>query len=144
MLRSFQRRRDHPANAVQSHLAQNRLLAASAPLNVLKCLACEAFLNNNVRQDTLMHYACEAFLNNVRIPDSIASTTEFLLFHKFLSTMQGLTAYRTEWVIWGDEERLAGSVDFIAIDERGDLVIVDWKRSKGMKTTSAQAWGKTT
>ena len=90
-----------------------------------------------------MHYACEAFLKNVRIPDSIASTTEFLLFRKFLSTMQGLTAYRTEWVIWGDEERLAGSVDFIAIDERGDLVIVDWKRSNGTKTTSAQAWGKT-
>ena len=74
-------------------------LQRSAPLDVLKCLACEAFLNNNVRQDTLMHYACEAFLNNVRIPDSIASTTEFLLYRKFLSTMQGLTAYRTEWVI---------------------------------------------
>ena len=86
-----------------------------------------------------MHYVCEAFLNNVRIPDSIASTTEFLLFRKFLSAMRNLTAYRTEWVIWGDEERLAGSVDFIAMDEGGDLVIVDWKRSKGMKTTSAQA-----
>ena len=94
------------------------------------------------RQGTLMHYSCEAFLNNVRIPERIESSTEFKLFRKFLSIMQNLTAYRTEWVIFGDEERLAGSVDFVAIEECGDLVIVDWKRSKGMKTTSSLSYGK--
>ena len=89
-----------------------------------------------------MHYSCEAFLNNVHIPERIESTTEFQLFRKFLLSMQNLTAYRTEWVIFGDEERLAGSVDFIAIEEGGDLVVVDWKRSKGMKTTSSLSYGK--
>ena len=84
------------------------------------------------RQGTFMHYACEAFLNNVNIPDRNVSTTEFKLFRKFLSTMRNLTAYRTEWVIWGNEERLAGSVDFIAVDNQGHLVLVDWKRSRGI------------
>jgi hypothetical protein len=32
--------------------------------------------------------------------------------------------------VWGDEEWLAGCIDFVAMQPDGDLVIVDWKRSK--------------
>jgi hypothetical protein len=44
----------------------------------------------------------------------------------------GLTSFRTEWQIWGTEEWLAGSVDFVAINESGELHIFDWKRSRNL------------
>jgi RecB family endonuclease NucS len=44
----------------------------------------------------------------------------------------GLTAYRSEWVVWGDEEWLAGCIDFVAMQPDGHLVIIDWKRSKAL------------
>ena len=95
------------------------------------------------RDGTQMHYACEAWLNQVHIPQSIQDTVEFRLFQKFLLQMQGLTAYRTEWVIYADRERLAGSIDFVAVNEdTGELTLVDWKRSKAMRTKGELSYGK--
>jgi hypothetical protein len=48
--------------------------------------------------------------------------------------LKGVTAYRTEWTIFGEEERLAGSIDFVAKMPNGDLVLFDWKRSKVLRT----------
>ena len=95
------------------------------------------------RDGTQMHYACEAWLNQVHIPQRIQDTVEFRLFQKFLLQMQGLTAYRTEWVIYADQERLAGSIDFVAVNEdTGELTLVDWKRSKAMRTKGELSYGK--
>jgi len=33
-------------------------------------------------------------------------------------------------MIFGEEERLAGSIDFVATDGAGKLHLFDWKRSK--------------
>lgn len=69
----------------------------------------------------------EAYLNRCPIdPD----TPEFRLFKQFLSGLGGLTAYRTEWMIYADAENLAGSIDFCAQDSDGALILFDWKRSK--------------
>ncbi len=57
---------------------------------------------------------------------------EFQLFLEFLSTLTGYTAYRTEWWIFADKERLAGSIDFAATDARGELLLIDWKRAKNI------------
>ncbi len=58
---------------------------------------------------------------------------EFELFLKFATNLRGLTVYRTEWCIFGDEEKLAGSVDMAAINTNGALVLFDWKRSKNLR-----------
>ena len=44
--------------------------------------------------------------------------------------LAGLTAYRTEWMILGKDEWLAGSIDFVAQGQHGELILIDWKRSK--------------
>lgn len=44
--------------------------------------------------------------------------------------LRGLRAFRTEWMIYAEQERLAGSIDFVAIDDKGELHLFDWKRSK--------------
>ncbi len=57
---------------------------------------------------------------------------EFRMFMNFVREVMdklGLKPFRTELVIFGDDENIAGSVDFIAIDPKtGELVIFDWKR----------------
>ena len=40
--------------------------------------------------------------------------------------------FRTEWAIFSDAECLAGSIDFVARQQDGRLVLFDWKRSKGL------------
>jgi hypothetical protein len=58
-----------------------------------------------------MHLHFELWLNRKTFADS---SVEFSMFLKFLSTLKNLTAYRTEWQIFGEEECLAGSIDFVA------------------------------
>ena len=74
-----------------------------------------------------MHYQFECWMNWVAVP---ADSTEMQLFLKFVRGLDGLTAYRTEWTIFAEAERLAGSIDFVAQDANGLLVIFDWKRTK--------------
>ena len=38
--------------------------------------------------------------------------------------------YRTEWMVYHEELRLAGSIDMIFENEDGSLQIYDWKRCK--------------
>ena len=69
-----------------------------------------------------------------------ADSLEMRLFQKFVRGFAGLTAFRTEWMIYGDAERLAGSIDFVASNARGDLVIFDWKRSKDVLLPQRCCW----
>ena len=39
-------------------------------------------------------------------------------------------AYRTEWIIFDEEIKLAGSVDMCYTDKEGNYYLFDWKRSK--------------
>ncbi len=55
------------------------------------------------------------------------------MFLRYIGTLCGLTVYRTEWCIFGDEERLAGSVDMVATNSDGDLILFDWKRSTNLR-----------
>ena len=65
---------------------------------------------------TWMHLTFELWLNRDPVP---MGGPEMALFQKFVRTLDGLTAYRTEWEIWGLEENLAGSIDFVAQAEDG-------------------------
>ena len=89
---------------------------------------------------TWMHFTCELWLN--RCPTPMCST-EMELFMKFVQSLGGLRAYRTEWEIFGAQEWLAGSIDFVAesvVD--GSLVVVDWKRTKQLRHKFATRFGE--
>jgi len=60
-----------------------------------------------------MHLTFEMWLNRDPVPEQSPEMKSFL---EYITTLQGLTAYRTEWKIYGEEESLAGSVDFLAQD----------------------------
>jgi hypothetical protein len=45
-----------------------------------------------------------------------------------------MTPYRTEWLVWMEEIKLAGSIDMLYKKDDGTFAIYDWKRSKKIET----------
>ena len=68
-------------------------------------------------------------------------SVEFSYFKQFLIDHSDLTPYRTEWCIWDENLRLAGSVDMVYIHDDNTVSIYDWKRSKEIKQNNS--WGET-
>ena len=86
---------------------------------------------------TNMHYDIECFYNNI---ESSNKSIEYEYFKAFATKFKHLKPYRTEWMIYDKELKLAGSIDMIFENEDGTLSIYDWKRSKEIKKTSS--WNK--
>ena len=79
---------------------------------------------------TKMHYDIECFYNNMKVDnDSI----EYQYFNKFHQDHKDLKPYRTEWMVYDKDLRLAGSIDMIFENPDGTLRIYDWKRCKEIK-----------
>ena len=55
----------------------------------------------------------------------------FLTFYAELG--KNLVPYRSEWMIFDEELKLAGSIDFITSNDDGSISLYDWKRSKEIK-----------
>lgn len=79
---------------------------------------------------TAMHANIEATYNDVEVEDT---SPEFLMFQQFRADHAHLVPYRTEWVVYSEELRIAGSIDMVFRNEDGTLSIYDWKRSKEIK-----------
>jgi hypothetical protein len=54
----------------------------------------------------------------------------------------GFEPFRTEWLVFKDDIKLAGSIDMIYKKPDGTLAIYDWKRAKEMKYDNAWQSGK--
>ena len=82
---------------------------------------------------TKMHYDIECFYNDmdIEIEEDCVEFDYFLRFEQDYG--EKLTPYRTEWMVWDKDLRLAGSIDMIFENEDGSLVIYDWKRCKEIK-----------
>ena len=78
---------------------------------------------------TWTHHLIELFLNGeiVRYHNK-----EIELFLKFLATLNHCVSYRTEWRVFAEDLKLAGSIDFVAKAEDETMIIIDWKRSKDL------------
>ncbi len=97
---------------------------------------------------TTMHFHIECFMNQeVEYEDGSVckythddllqvyeplpeNTPEWDYFLKFVKDFPHLKPYRTEWMIYDEELKLAGSIDMVYENEDGSLSIYDWKRSK--------------
>ena len=120
--------------AVKSLLAEHPALRQDLLLLALTDEQIQAkWEANRVRSANLgtwMHLQFELWLNRCPVNED---TPEMNLFFKFITSLRGLRVFRTEWTIFGEEEKLAGSIDCLFIDKAGHLVIVDWKRSKMLR-----------
>lgn len=87
------------------------------------------------KKGTEMHYDIECYYNNMQVNND---TDEFNYFLRFAEDYKHLKPYRTEWMVYYEELRLAGSIDMLFQDDSGDLWIYDWKRTKELNPESFQ------
>jgi hypothetical protein len=95
---------------------------------------------------TAMHYEIECFYNTPpeQQQQSTATTPEFKYFLNFNNEYKStLRPYRTEWTVFHEEARIAGSIDMIyeliqpdATTDAADLTIYDWKRCREITKTN--------
>ena len=83
---------------------------------------------------TEMHYAIECYYGGRAPPPPHSWERAELLppqFVAFVAANPSLKPYRTEWMIFDEDVRLAGSIDMVYENETdGTLMIYDWKRCK--------------
>ncbi len=107
---------------------------------------------NASEKGTAMHLAIEQFLNGaidvsffkcpvenpnkVDVPEEVLNSKEWKYFLNFWKDYgDDLVPHRMEWEVWVEEIRLAGSIDAVFYRKSTkDYIILDWKRSKEIKT----------
>jgi hypothetical protein len=89
---------------------------------------------------TAMHLAIEQFLHGHPeiIEPAVKETPEWKYFMNFWNDVkEDLVPYRSEWEVWSEEYKLAGSIDMVFYRRSDDsYVIYDWKRSKEIKQSA--------
>ena len=96
---------------------------------------------------TAMHYEIECFYNTPpEQQQSTATTPEFKYLLNFNNEYKStLRPYRTEWTVFHEEARIAGSIDMVyeliqpdatASADAADLTIYDWKRCREITKTN--------
>ena len=86
---------------------------------------------------TKLHYDIECYYN--KIPNENESI-EYQFFKNFLEKYTDLIPYRTEWTVFHEELKIAGSIDMVFENKDGTLQIYDWKRCK--EITKSNSWNK--
>lgn len=90
---------------------------------------------------TELHERIETFYNTIAEAQATAkeeeNAVEWNYFLEFVAHHKHLKPYRTEWMIFDETLKIAGSIDMVFENEDGTLSIYDWKRSKDIvKTTN--------
>lgn len=99
---------------------------------------------------TDLHYEIECFNNDKRFQFSYSNKELYEIYmidfkeklefipiewHYFLNFIRDnptLIPYRTEWTIYNEDVKIAGSIDMVYENPDGTLSIYDWKRSKNI------------
>ena len=89
----------------------------------------EEFMNAN---DLASGYNHQKLLENYRLveEDSVIRGPEWQFFLKFVEDHPEMKPFRTEWMIYHEDVKLAGSIDMVYENPDGTLSIYDWKRAK--------------
>ena len=83
---------------------------------------------------TMMHAKIERYY----LGGTNESDDTYRLFEQFTQHYH-LNPYRTEWTIYDEESGIAGTLDFLNL-EQGVFTIFDWKRSNKIDPTERNPW----
>jgi ATP-dependent exoDNAse (exonuclease V) beta subunit len=98
----------------------------------------ENFMNNSGINAGYTH---KQLLDNYRcLEDDVVRGPEWQFFLKFVEDHPHMKPYRTEWMIYDEDVKLAGSIDMVYENPDGTLSIYDWKRAK--EITKDNNWNK--
>ena len=92
----------------------------------------ECFMNSNVLMFDYTHYELLHQYNILIKYDKkyLDLGLEWNYFINFIDNFPKLKPYRTEWIIFDEDLKIAGSIDMVYENPDGTLSIYDWKRSK--------------
>lgn len=68
------------------------------------------------------------------VPQPGAEWDYFCLFQRDYVAKRGFIPFRTEWLVFDEAHKVAGSIDMVYMKPDGTLAIYDWKRTKELKT----------
>ena len=86
---------------------------------------------------TLMHYDIECYYNEMPV---VNDSVEYKLFQMFVKEYPQLEAFRTEWTVFYEEAKIAGSIDMVFKNkDTGKYEIYDWKRVKEINMSAFKA-----
>ena len=97
----------------------------------------ECFMNDKRMQCEYTHkelyqiYNCDYIKTNSNYHNE--KGLEWKYFIEFVKDTPELKPYRTEWTVYHEELKLAGSIDMVYENQDGTLSIYDWKRSKDIR-----------
>lgn len=102
----------------------------------------ECFMNSNVLR---FDYTHKELLQQYNIwikyeKKYLDFGVEWSYFLKFVSDFPDMKPYRTEWTIYDEDIKLAGSIDMVYENPDGTLSIYDWKRCADI--VKVNAWNK--
>lgn len=102
----------------------------------------ECFMNSNVLRFDYTHREL-LYQHNILIKYDkryLDFGIEWTYFMNFVRDFPELKPYRTEWTVYHEDLRLAGSIDMVYENPDGSLSIYDWKRSADI--IKVNAWNK--
>lgn len=93
----------------------------------------EYFMNEkNIKCDYTNKDLYEYYITNYTQEHPLSKSIEWQYFINFIRDYPDLKPYRTEWTIYDEELKIAGSIDMIYENPDGTLSIYDWKRAKNI------------
>jgi len=103
----------------------------------------ELFMNNSrlpypyTHRDLLHDYVAQYHAGKINLTDPASpySTTEWKYFLNYLNDNPTMLPHRTEWRIYDEDLKLAGSIDMMYRLGDGTFAIFDWKFTKEMILT---------
>lgn len=123
------------ANQIKDQWSQNGAAVSGAGTNLHFDIEC--FMNQDLKND----YTHRNLLENYQKNPNNNVSEEWNYFLKFIHENPRLQPYRTEWMIYDEELKIAGSIDMVYENPDETLSIYDWKRAK--EITKTNGFGET-
>lgn len=127
------------ANEIKALWNSNGSAAANSGTNLHEQI--ETFMNDKrftieyTHRELLQEYLMS------RKYESVERGIEWDFFLKFVEDYPHLKPYRTEWTIYDEDVKVAGSIDMVYENSNSTLEIYDWKRCK--EITKVNGWNET-
>ena len=114
---------------IKAQWAQNASSVSGAGTDLhfnIECFMNQDLPSGYTHKELLENY--EAYLAAGNPPPNVSEEWDFFL--QYIKATPSYKPYRTEWMIYHEELKVAGSIDMVYENPDGTLSIYDWKRSK--------------
>jgi len=117
------------ADEIKAQWAQNASSVSGAGTDLhfnIECFMNQQLPSGYTHKELLENY--EVYLEAGNPPPNVSEEWDF--FMQYIRATPSYKPYRTEWMIYHEDLKVAGSIDMVYENPDGTLSIYDWKRSK--------------